>query len=206
MPLPLTAGTVKVTLQGRTDGQVTINTLWFTKSGGAVTPSDVNAVATAVGNWYAGTVAPLLADSWSAEIVQAQDMSVGFGAVAQFSLGPTPGGVATEQSPNNVACCVSLRTGSAGRGFRGRNYVPAIPNAAIDINTLDPTFIASIITAYNDLLPGGAVDLGGFTLSVVSHYLNNVLRGAGLSTPVTSVVLTVPYVRSMRTREVGKGK
>ena len=206
MPLPLTANTAKVTLQGRVDGQETINTLWFEKAGGAITPPDIQSLAVQVAAWYETVLAPLLCDAWQAEVITAQDQSVGLGALTHMSMGRTPGGVGSEPAPNNVAACVSFRTLSAGRGFRGRNFVPAIPNAEITINTLSSGFIASIINAYNGILAGGSYDPSPFVWVVVSHFLNGVPRGAGLATIVVNPVFTTPYVRSMRTREVGKGK
>lgn len=212
MPVVLTADTMEVILQGRVDAQITLNTLWFQKVGGAITPSDVSAVTTALGNWFTGTVAPLLSENWAAETVHGQDWSVGAGAVAEFSLGSVAGGVASEAAPNNVAACISFSGGSAGRFARGRNYIPALPNALVTLNTLDAGFMTDLNNAYLDLTPGGAVDLSGFVWVVNSRFSGvdangkPIPRGAGLTTAVSNVVFKTPFVRSMRTREVGKGK
>lgn len=212
MAVVLTADTMEVIIQGRVDQQITLNTLWFQKAGGAITPSDVVAVTTAVGNWFSGTLAPLLSQDWAAETVHGQDWSVGAGAVAEFSVGPTVGGVGSEAAPNNVAACLSFSGGSAGRFARGRNYIPALPNALVTLNTLDNGFMNDLLTAYGQLLPAGAVDLSGFVWVVNSRFSGvdvdgkPIPRGAGLTTQISNVVFKTPFVRSMRTREVGKGK
>jgi len=213
MPLPLTAEGAEVILQGRVDGQVTLNTLWFQKVGSAIAPSDVQALGIIVGNWWTSSIAPLISNRWQAETVHAQDQSVGFGAVFEASLGPVPGGVDEEPTPNNVAAVVSFSGGSAARFSRGRNFVPALPNSLVDINTIDSSLINDLVNAYKQLLPGQSFDPTPFVWCVVSHFSgidpvtgDPIPRGAGLVTVITSVVMKTPFVRSMRTREVGKGK
>lgn len=211
MPPVLTADTMEVICQGRVDNQVTLNTLWFQKVGGAITPGDVQAVTVAVGGWFSGILAPLLSEDWHTETVKGQDWSVGAGAVFEGSVTGV-GGVGSEAAPNNVAAVVSFSGGSSGRFARGRNFVPALPNSLIVLNTIDTALIDDLVGGYAQLLPSGSVDLSGFAWVVNSRFFGvdvdgkPIPRAAGLTTQISSVVMKTPFVKSMRTREVGKGK
>ena len=198
-PVPNAA---QVTIAGKQDAQLTINDLYFEASG-AITGLGLTKLATNVANWVTTSLAPLLSHDWAASAVRAIDLSSATGLAGEASLS-TVGGVATEAAPNNVAACVSLRTAQRGRSGRGRNFVPGIPNAVVTLNTLDPTFIDDLVNAYLTLVGAGSFT-PGWELVVVSRQTAGALRPTGISIPVTNVIMTTPYVRSMRSREVGHG-
>src|ERR1044072_9286965 len=135
----------QVLLMGRVDGQMTINNLYFQISGGGITPVNLNALLTTVRTWWTTGVVSLLSDDFSAERVIGIDLTTQTGARVELAA-PAPGGVSGEANPNNVAACVSIRTDQRGRSARGRNFVPAIPGAAVTLNTLDPTFISDLLS------------------------------------------------------------
>lgn len=188
---------------GRQDGQITINDLYFEISGGGITPVNLFGLVTVIDSWASGSLAALLSDDWTYERTEGIDLTTANGFTASESS-PTIGGSAGEAAPNNVAACVSIRTGNAGRSFRGRNYVPGIPNSLITLNTLDAGFRASLLSVYSDLIGAGTF-VAGWQWGVVSRVSAGVVRPAGIISPVTSVVFTTPYVRSMRSRSVGHG-
>lgn len=198
---PVTA-VVQCQLFGRVDGQVTINDLYF-QAAGAITPLGVTTLVDAVAGWFGGSLAPLLSDDWATERVIGTDLTTATGfRIDEAAV--TIGGVTGEANPNNVAAVVSLRTAQRGRSARGRNFVPAIPGAAVTLNTIDPAFIADLLTAYTELVGAGTF-VAGWELVVVSRVTGGLARATGLAIPVTNVVMVTNTVRSMRSREVGHG-
>lgn len=189
--------------EGRVDGQLTVNDLYFEVSGGGITPVNLLALTGAVASWVTGSIVPLVCDSWTGTQVVGRDLTVQNGAVAAVTVGQ-PGEVTTEAVPNNVAACVSFRTGVSGRSFHGRNYVAAIPNAQVTLNTIDSALIIALVEAYTQLVGAGTF-LAGWQWGVVSRVTAGAPRANGIITPIDSVLFTTPYVRSMRSREIGHG-
>lgn len=188
---------------GTVDGQITINDLYFQISGGGITPVNLDAITGAVATWFTGFLAPLLSDDWSAQRVVGTDLTTAVGPRVDVGAA-APGGVAGEANPNNVAACVSFRTGSRGRSGRGRNYVPGVPGSVVTLNTMDSAFMVDLINAYQQLMGAGTF-LPGWQWVVVSRVTGGVPRAAGLALPVTGVVMVGDSVRSMRSREIGHG-
>jgi len=203
MPLPVVPDVAQVRLEGRIDGQLTLNNLYFEVSGGGITPVNIATLANAVAAWFLDELTPELSQDWSAVRVQAFDLGDPAGAAAT-ATSAGPGGVAGESAPNNVAACISIRTASRGRSGRGRNFLPGVPNSLITLNTLDNTFMATLVSVYEQLIGPGTF-LAGWQQVIVSYYTAGALRVAPLVQPVVGVEFTTPYVRSMRSREIGHG-
>lgn len=205
------ADTAHVLIRGSDVGNAAYNDLYFTQAGGW-SPLNLTDVATAIRDWWEASVLPSLSDQYTLIDVVATDISTQFGFQATVSSGGV-GGVATEQAPNAIAACISFRTGIRGRSFRGRNYIPAIPNAAIDVNILDAGFLTVMQTSYAELLPGGGIFPGGVPLWVVVSRFSGVdpvthdpiPRVAGITTQIVSVGFSDNIVDSMDTRKPGRG-
>jgi len=193
----------QVRVEGRQDGQLTINDVYFAISGGGITPTNIAQLADAMDDWAAANLALKLSEDWSYTRVVAFDLTAADGPIAVAS-NPTTGAIASEAAPNNVAACISLRTAQRGRSGRGRNFIPGVPGNAVTLNTLSGPFMADIILAYENLIGAGTF-LAGWQQVIVSRQTGGALRPTGLAIPVVSCEFTVPYVRSMRTREVGHG-
>ena len=198
-----------VKLEGTVDGQLTINDLYFQISGGGITSVNLSTLVTAVGGWGMGTLAPLLSDDWALVRTVGTDLTAANSY--QVVLGtPATGGVSGEANPNNVAACLTLSTALSGRSYRGRNFIPGIPGSLVTLNTLDATFMVDLENAYFDLMGAGTF-VPGWQFVVVSRYsgvdVNGkpIPRAAGIATPIIGAGFSNPYVKSMRTREVGKG-
>jgi hypothetical protein len=203
MPFQPCPGIAQVRLIGSVDRQETVNDLYFAITGGSIDSSNLAVLTAAVAFWWQDTLIPVLSDDWTGVLVEAVDLTSQFGASASAAT-PAPGGASGEANPNNVAMCVSFRTGLRGRSFRGRNYVPGIPGAVVTLNTLDAGFILSVLGAYNALV-GPGLFLAGWQWVVLSRRIAGSLRAEGVGTPVTAAISVTDSVRSMRTREVGKG-
>lgn len=192
-----------IRIEGVMDRQLTINTQHWAISGGGITPVNLQTIVAAVGGWAELTLAPLLSRDWTYVRTTGIDLSSATGP-SVFVTGGVDGGVDQEAAPNNVAACVKFNTASRGRSFRGRNYVPGIPNNLLTLNTLDPGFMSDLIGAYN-LLPGAGGFVAGWEFGVVSRFSEGTPRAEGLFIPITDCSMTTNTVRSMRSREVGHG-
>jgi len=201
---------VRAQLEGRIDGQTTINDLYFSLPGGYIL-SDIQSLAVNLEDWFVLSLAPLLSQDWAALSLHVRALNVPAGFVVDRPAVAT-GGVAIESAPSNVAACVSFRTGIAGRSFRGRNYVPGIPNSVLTLNTMSDTFMIDVRQAYELLLPGGGALPGGWIWGVESQFSGTdinrkpIPRAAGVFTPIVSVLFVDPTVDSMRNRLPGRGK
>lgn len=203
MPFQPVPNVAHVTVEGTMDSQLTILDFDFEISGGGITPTNLNTLVIAVDDWASTQLYPQLSQDCQYVRTRAVDLSVAGGAVGETST-PTVGGVASEAAPNNVAMCVTKVTGFSGRSFRGRNYIPGIPNASITLNTLDAAFISNIVIIMNVLVGAGTFE-PGWQLGVVSRVTGGLARPSGIISPVTSYTVRSNKVRSMRSREIGHG-
>jgi hypothetical protein len=203
MPFQAVPNVAQTRIEGLVDNQLTINDLYFEISGTGITPTSLATLVGAVNTWASGTLAGPLSSDWSYTRVVGVDLGSQTGPEA-VATNPTPGGVSGEAAPNNVAACISFRTNSRGRSFRGRNFVPGLPNGEITLNTMSSTLMDALLSAYSGLIGAGTF-LAGWQWGVVSRISGGEPRTVGLFTPITSVAFTTNTVRSMRTREVGKG-
>jgi len=193
----------QLTLQGVVDRQETINDLYFAISGGSITPVSLAAITGSVAEWWGAEIVPQLSEDWSSVRVVGTDLTTQTGPRIETQLAMI-GGVAGEAAPNNVAACVKFLTAFRGRSFRGRNFVPAIPNSQITLNTLAGGIIDALVAAYG-LLVGPGTLLAGWQWVVLSRHTAGALRPTGVGSPVVDVAMTTNTVRSMRSREVGVG-
>lgn len=200
IPVPDVAG---VRLEGKMDGQLTINDLYFQISGGGINAAGLVNLAVNVADWWTLNVIPLLSRDCSSVRVVAVDLGAADGPAGEAPAA-ADGGVDIEAVPNNVAACVSFRTAQRGRSGRGRNYISGVPGSLVDLNTLDAGFITNLVNAYL-LMVGAGTFLPGWQWVVVSRYTANAPRVSGLAIPITSVTMVTSSVRSMRSREVGHG-
>jgi hypothetical protein len=187
---------------GEVDGQLTINDLSFVNSAGVTELNLFNLVSDML-TWFTGTLAPQLSHDWSTTRVVGTDLSNPVGPRIEASSN-TPGGVSAEAAPNNVAACVSLRTAQRGRSGHGRNYIPALPNTLVDLNTLDSAFATNLLIAYSALIGAGSFS-AGWQLCIVSRETGGAARPVPITIPVTGVTFVTNKVKSMRSREVGHG-
>lgn len=191
------------------DGQLVENTLYFVGAGDDTIGA--NSVAGQISAWAAAQLLPLLCDDIVLDFVQANNLTTSSSATSVAPSGES-GSIVEEPVPNNVCACVSFRTGIRGRSFRGRNYVAAIPNSEVTLNTMSSTLVTNLTNAYNELLPaGGALD--GLTWVVVSRFSGvdgvtgkPIPRTTGIFTLVESVLMVDAIVDSQRRRLPGRGR
>lgn len=203
MPFQPAPDVAHIQIEGRMDSQQTLNNLYFQVSGGGITPINLNTITDAVATWWTSTITPLLSENWASVRAIGTDLTTETGPRVEVAMGDE-GGVTSESAPNNVAACVSFRTAQRGRSFRGRNYIPGIPNVDITLNTINPALIVSFTTGYQ-LLAGAGLFEAGWEWVVLSRQAAGVVRAEALPVPVLTAAMTTNTVRSMRSRLVGHG-
>lgn len=205
MPFIPVENTLLVELRQRLDGQAIENTLYFRKPAGAPTLSDAVTLANNLLVWWTTVLAPNLSNLLTLAEITVTDLSSATSFVhTQAAPVPNPtGAVAGHALPNNCALCVSFRTASRGRSFRGRNYVPGMTESGSESSRIDVVTAGLIVDAYQEVAQVAEDSL--YLWVVVSRFTNNAPRVTGISTPITSVVLVDNVVDSQRRRLPGRG-
>lgn len=204
MPFIATANTLKCLLKYNWANQTVVQDLWF-KYNSAPGSTERAALATAMHTWWTNQIKPYLCDNIGLFEVDVIDMSTQNGPVYTLTLtSPEVGGDTGDSVPLNAALCVSLRTASRGRNFRGRNYIGGIPLSSVPTpGTFATGIVSNILTAFSWFLTPSNVAAGIW--SVVSWYLNKSARSSGLATPITAVTADT-LIDSQRRRLIGRGQ
>jgi hypothetical protein len=209
MPFVPVPNTLQVDVLYLWDGQRVENTLYFEEPDGWDAPS-IGVFLGELRTLISEELMPLLSVSIQfIELVgRLLDTASSVGVV--LSVTPTiSGSNPVEAVPNNVTYTVSFRTGLTGRSFRGRNYVPGIPNDAVTGNTIEAGFRTGVLAFYDALMALATVE--GVIWVVVSRFSgvdgsgNPIPRAAGVTTPVISVGTADLTVDSQRRRLPGRG-
>ena len=167
--------------------------------------SSLEAAAIAAWDWWENDLAPNL----TVDVALREVVATNMGSIdgAQFMYAPdatTTGELSGPTLPNEVAICLSFRTGNRGRSARGRMFISGLPDNSRDTpNTISTTYASAILTS-------GAALLTAFTgtpqFVIVSYFSEGAARPGGpVYFPVTSVVLTDRVVDSQRRRKPGVG-
>lgn len=191
-------------------GQQCFNDIWFLKTGGAISVFDAASLANGIQITWGTTVVPLLSNDLTLVRTTVRDYSLENGIEAVSTTGTYDGG-AGDALPNNVAACVSLRTGFAGRHYRGRIYLPGIARTAVTENEYLDDFMNGVLTALSDFIGPDAI-AAGWQLVVVARQQTLTPGSApvpipgGIVTPAVSWQFTNNVVDSQRRRLPGRGK
>lgn len=204
MPFIPTTNAVKVIMKYNWANQVVVQDLWFTFTS-APTATNRSNLATAMHTWWTSQIKPYLCDNFGLTEIAVVDMQSQNGPVTLLTLtSPEVGGDAGDSVPLNAAMCISLRTASRGRNFRGRNYMGGMPLSSVPTpGTFTTTLVSNIITAFSWLMTTSNTASGLW--SIVSWYLNKTLRSSGLATPISAVTADT-LIDSQRRRLIGRGQ
>lgn len=184
-------------------GSLVQNTLYFYKSSGWL-PSDLEALALGLQEWWGSSMKPLLTNRVSLRDVTCKDLTTDSGSVwVQSPLSPLTGTVDEEPVAANVAFCLRLTTGFAGRSNRGRNYVTGFTRLGVNGSAISSGFANSLVSAYN-ALQGVADDISS-SWCILSRYHNNERRPVAVGQLVNGVSYSKLYVSTQRRRIPGVG-
>jgi hypothetical protein len=172
----------------------------YVRQDNPVTPADLGDIADSLVNLWIQNVMPRLSNQARLVGVSVRDLSAQNGIIFDYTGAPLPasGGTAGTPLPSSVAVVVSLRTGRAGRSFRGRLYLGGFSETQSDGNFFFqnlPTLLANGVTA---VLLG--LTTGSRVPVVVSKYSEGNPRSVGVTTPITGVAARTVRVATQRRR------
>lgn len=204
MPFVPTANTLKCLLKYNWANQTVVQDLWF-RFPAPPTSTNRSDLATAMHTWWTNQIKPYLCDNYGLFEVDVIDMSTQNGPVTTLTLtSPEVGGDTGDSVPLNAALCISLRTASRGRNFRGRNYVGGIPLSSVPTpGTFATGIVGNILTAFSWFMT--PANVAGATWEVVSWYFQKAIRATAVVTPITAVTADT-LIDSMRRRLIGRGQ
>lgn len=195
--------TVKVDLNYLLFGQGLDNTLWFKFRTGEPTITDMLTLASDLNTFWVAELVPFLSvDCTFIGCEVTGQWSLSAPSVAQ-PITPEAGGIANPSLPGSVAFVITFLTAGRGRSSRGRNYVPAITEAAVTGNMIDSGRALSFLAAYQDIL-GSSFD-AAWEWSVVSHVTGGLDRTTALIQPVIGARFADLVVDNQRRRLTGRG-
>jgi len=139
--------------------------------------------------WWVANLQAILSNSYVLSNITVTSMETGTGPqfIKSFSSGHQ-GALTGEQVAGNGAACISWRTASIGRSYRGRTYLGGLDAAATDTSVALATSFASAVASAAAALTTAVAAAGG-VLSVLSRYANLVARVTGLLTDITSIIV-----------------
>jgi hypothetical protein len=209
MPFVPVANSVLTEIRYTQNAQQVENTLWF-EFPTAPAAADLVTLDNAVMSWWSANVQPLQSSAVQLREIHstAQDGTSG----VQDTFAPPVaafGGASPNVEPGNVTMAISFRTGLRGRSFRGRNYAVGLTEDQVAGNDFVAGLTSLWQAAYAALIPAAAA--AGWTWIIASRFSgvdvngDPIPRAAGVTTPVTAVVVVDSNVDSQRRRLTGRG-
>lgn len=181
--IPLPRG-IKITFVFTLFGQEVTVTL-HVQAPENVTPTILQQAGVAAINLWETSMRNTMSNDVTLQKVVLTDVSVQDGA-QRIQLPGTlvTGSITSPAMSSNVAAVVSLRTARIGRSYRGRIYIPGIPESLVTSNGLDTSLrsaLSSLGAAVNSVFTAA-----GFQTVIASYYNNGAVRTTGHAEPVTS--------------------
>lgn len=124
------------------------NRLWFLKEDLAITQSDLDSLAVGVSSWYVGHVLPYLSSSLQLKGVLTRKFDDHDGDLFGEVTGRDIGGEIGYAYSANVAVRVNLRWPIQHRERKNCNFVPGIPDSALNGNVVDLTWANIVWEGY----------------------------------------------------------
>ena len=157
-------------------------------------------------DWWTDNMQIITGSQVTLERVLGTDMSDQFGPRVEYVTGlPLVGGVGSGNgAPNHVAVAIKWLTAKRGRSYRGRTYHFGLRSTHYENNTLTPTMVTSLRTAYGALIVA-AEGAGGDRLVVASRYANKTPRDPGVATEIIACSVD-SILDSQRRRLPGRGR
>lgn len=162
------------------------------------------ALTTGVEDWLANSLMPALSGDLEATAINAMALHATNAPSIQTPLvPPIVGGVASGPLPANAPMVVTHNSLLRGRSFRGRNFVPGIPEADVSSGGLvNGTRTTALLNAFADI--ADIENATSTTHVILSTVQNGVELTNGVTTPVNSYS-SDSVIRNMRTRQIGVG-
>jgi hypothetical protein len=210
MPFIPVANTALTELRFTSNGQQVENTLWFEHATDP-TGEDLEGLNAAVFDWWAANIQALQSSAVQLREVTSTSQT---SAMSSFDTFTPPvaefGGAGANNEPGNVTMSISFRTALRGRSARGRNYAIGLTEDQVAGNSFVTGLTALWQAAYFELIDAAAA--AGWQWVVASRFSgvdpdtgDPIPRAAGVTTPITAVVVVDDNVDSQRRRLTGRG-
>lgn len=164
-------------------GRPIVNVFNFRKPGG-YNATDLQALADVVDGWYGTGIGTYLDAGFAYVNTLVRGLELVNDLTANADANAGNGAVAGFGTPNNVALCLTHRTGLTGRSARGRTYFAGAPSTVLQtVTTFATTFVNNMVTFMNLLAPLAGAE--GWVFSVLSRYASGAARPTGILFPIT---------------------
>jgi len=196
IPVP---NTVALTLVHEFLAQRITNTLYVAYDR-PVNPSDLGDLVSDVLPLWSQQIMPRLSTAARLVAIAARDLTAQNGLSFEYSGTPLPvtGGAAGSPLPSSVSIVVSLRTGRAGRSYRGRLYFGGFSEPQSDGNFFFNDLPTLLQNALSNVISG--LNTSTRSVVVVSRFFAGSPRAVGITTPVTAVLARTKRVATQRRR------
>lgn len=177
---------------------VPIVNVWHVDTAVTVDSAILTLVANVFDSWVTTSYAPEVHNSVDFKEIIATDQTVPNGQQIIIPTTATAGGTGGAAAPANAALVASFRTALTGRNFRGRTYVPGMSNTNVtDAQHISLGYANNLNDVFQDLLD--ALTNVDCKLVVLSRFLNNVARAAGVMHEILTII-TNTKIDSQRRR------
>jgi len=158
-PQPVIEDWIKLQVHVRHENSTMLLTYNFRHNSGTISETSLIELCTNFWTSHGSRIAALFVNTYSFILVEATDRSVVGGAYGSFvPTSPNIGTKVGDALPANVASCISLRTGFAGRAKRGRQFMFGFQDGDFNGSTLIGAAVIQL-TQYiqaiiNTVIPG----------------------------------------------------
>lgn len=203
MPFVPATNVAQVELIYRLENSVMENVIHYQRGGGWTT-SQMNDLAGQLIMWFDTGGDAMFSNELSLVNVKVTDLTTESAGVVEVApatpiIGTWSGGVV----PGNVALCVTKLTASRGRSYRGRMYLPGMPDSQVSGSFITTAHLSIVAGQISEILTQ-TVDGVVAPMVVVSRFHDNAPRGTAVVSPVTSIRVNT-RLDSQRRRLPGVG-
>jgi hypothetical protein len=149
--VPLADG-IQAELVYRFAGKIITNRLWFVVVAGGPTTADLIAVGAGVGAWARDNLMLCLSQDLRLLEVRTYDATVPYPGPQVITFVGADGGQAEKSYSANVAVKMEFQTQTPPALWLNWNFIPGIPDSAVLLNTIQPSFITCVQNSYITLL------------------------------------------------------
>ena len=135
--------------------------------------------------------------------VEGRQLVPGSGLGYDAPVATIVGGDITEDADDPArATVIKLKTERTGKSYRGRAYLPGMPNNVVQDGLVDPGYRLFCAERLKAVLDGLDALPGGWTPVVVSFFHNNAMRPAPVSTRIEDAVSVTRRPGHMSSRAI----
>lgn len=181
-------------------GNEAVNVLNFRRtSAGTITPTHLLELAEMVSDTYATEWPATASNGWTLVRLELRALDVADGPVLTYTTDlPLVGSRTSPALPDNVAACVTLYTGLAGRSRRGRVFHGGLTEDIVTANNFTTGYGDNLEELYDLLIFNGTGNLIPWV--VLSYQADNAPRVTAQATPITSATIRDTRIDTMRSR------